>query len=61
MIDEHIKTKYESKFDSIETPHERKEAIKRLHEDYILESKIVNDINGRLKDVKFVKNLKNKG
>jgi len=33
QIDDIVKTKYESKLESIETPHERKEALKRLHED----------------------------
>lgn len=42
-------------------PHQRKEELKRLHEDYLLEQKIMNDINGKLKDVKFIENLKNRG
>lgn len=61
QIDDQVKTKYESKFENIHSPHHRKEALKRLHEDYILETKIVNDINGKLRDVKFVEGLKNHG
>lgn len=33
QIDDMIKTNYESKLESIETPHERKLELKRLHED----------------------------
>lgn len=52
---------HEDTFCQLQEPHLRKEELKRLHEDQLLEQKIINDINGKLKDVKFVANLKNKG
>jgi len=62
QINEMACTMYADKMNEIVYPTvDRKQALKRIHEDYILEMKIMNDINNKMKDVKFIEKLKNNG